>query len=670
MKKDFSNDAISHSGKEDPPSDPISLFPKDESIAEKEFLIEEDLPYDDPDEEKELLDEDLSEEDELLIGWLDKELSGDQRSLFEKRLAESPELRKKLEDLRKTWDLLGSLQTDPVGSTLTQSTMEMAAVAANDEITQKKRGIQRSRKLFFVLSLILLLLAVGIGTVFGLFFLPNPEKQIKKDIPVILLLDQLETVGNFDFLLRLKDSELFLKEVRSFPRRNFPMGKESLKNDRIPENNANYSLEQLQEDPDFPRLFMKFGRFTPARKEEFRKFYEKIMLSSDNPILLRTMKNYYNWFCSEVHETVRDEIGKLSPDKKLEKIQFLITEYRRGVQKRMELTGQKDHDGKFSRIPRNPSSAFPFDNSNPYEAGKKELRFREKLPKELRKEDLSTFKPEFDEFVKKRSEKRPPQNGEGPPQNGNSKNKTNAGKKNNAGKNGFFDLITEFIVEKSADHFIERLTPEAQKYMKKLSDREKIKMIGLLFTLELHKGIDFRNITPFPYGNGKKNVPPGQNYAPRGEVFKENSQWNRFREKDPRPEGVYRMSESTSELAETLRRLPQKQRDELLSLPAEEMYAQLLILHWGFAPQKGINRFPNSDRPKDPGQMGNQNRPTDPSRPVPAPPQDRIPQFPPPQGNPLPPPFPDPPKDQNPPVKPQGPPDIVKISRPFLVQIT
>lgn len=569
MKKIISNNDLSSSGEKNQKIDPDPLFPMNSDLSSG---MDEDLINDFPDE-KELLDDDLSEEDELLISWLEKELTGDQRSLFEKRLAESAELRKKLEDLRTTWDLLDSLQVDPAGKDLARSTMEIIAVAAQDEIAQKQIKFKKSRRFFRAVALSLILLTICGGGIFGMLFFPDPGKQIEKDIPVIFLLDQLESVDNFHFLVRLKETGLFLNDVRSFRRKNDPSERDTailkwiVSDDPIP-----YSQEQLQQDPNFPRLFMKFGRLTPSRKKDVRHFYHCIISSPEKSDLLNTMENYYNWFCSEVHETVRDEIAKLPADKKLNKIQYLLKEYQENVQKRWEMMGKKDWSNRnFSQNSRNSENPFPFKDLNSRENDKKKFRFHEKLPQELRNEDLSSFKPEFDEFMKKRSQN------------------ISSNHPKEMKREGFFQPISEFITSKTVDHFMSRLTPDGEKYMRKLPDREQIRMIGLLFTMELHKNMDFRNPESFSFGkNGDKT---GSEFGYRNNPWKENGYWNRFRGKDFRSEGGFRMNESTSELAETLRKLPQKQRDELLSLPAEEMYAQLLILHWGFAPQKGMNRF-------------------------------------------------------------------------------
>ena len=54
-----------------------------------------------------------------------------------------------------------------------------------------------------------------------------------------------------------------------------------------------------------------------------------------------------------------------------------------------------------------------------------------------------------------------------------------------------------------------------------------------------------------------------------------------------------KFNESTTELAKTLKSIPQDMRDALLALPAEEMYPQILMIHWGL---NGPHSFPGNPR--------------------------------------------------------------------------
>lgn len=158
---------------------------------------------------------------------------------------------------------------------------------------------------------------------------------------------------------------------------------------------------------------------------------------------------------------------------------------------------------------------------------------KKKLPEEVREEKLAV-QDDFREFMEHRPES------------------SEQGDKPGAGR-GFRKAVCDFIQEKGIDFFTGQLSDKGKEFITSLSDEQKNCVVRLLVMKSLFY-----------------DSPDGQ-----GRYF-----WG-HPALYPGGNGRFWKTEATAELAETLRELPEKTREELLNLPADEMYSQLLILHWG-----------------------------------------------------------------------------------------
>lgn len=241
--------------------------------------------------------------------------------------------------------------------------------------------------------------------------------------------------------------------------------------------------------------------------------------------------------------------------------------------------------------PKAPNAPFP-ERRRDFPPNQNDIRprsIKQALPEELRGEDLGPVHQELFAFVKEKYGDQFP-------------------------KIQKEEILYRFISERGVATFVERLSDKGKKYMEPLGDEQKIRLVGLLILAELYElrrekpGDRQRNQPRFP--NGRKNRedgPPDKN-APASSEPSARSRPESSPNEPLAPnagQGFYWKNESTGELAETLQKLPEQQRDELLRLPDEEMYAQLLILHWGFDPKQvnpaadlhrpGAPDFPNRD---------------------------------------------------------------------------
>ena len=150
----------------------------------------------------------------LLIAYMDNELGAEQRQAFERRLTGEPQLRQRLAEYEKTWNVLNFLETLETNQEQVYSTLELIAVqvesdAKSQAARQRKTNAIRS---FFLWTLLFGLGFLGYQTVDR--FSQVHEQQKIDDLRIIERLDQYylldeisSEIDEIDFLRRLHQSE-------------------------------------------------------------------------------------------------------------------------------------------------------------------------------------------------------------------------------------------------------------------------------------------------------------------------------------------------------------------------------------------------------------------------------------------------------------------------------
>lgn len=151
--------------------------------------------------------------DEELVAYLDGELTPEQSTRIERRMAEDPAYRARLNQLERAWDLLDTLNRSEADDDFVHSTVEMVAVQAVEEAkTQKLRTVQRRN--FGWVAMVLLVLA---GTGITYFTIKNrlaqPNRDLVRDLPLIERVDDYRNIDSLDFVKQLERENLFAAEV-------------------------------------------------------------------------------------------------------------------------------------------------------------------------------------------------------------------------------------------------------------------------------------------------------------------------------------------------------------------------------------------------------------------------------------------------------------------------
>jgi anti-sigma factor RsiW len=149
--------------------------------------------------------------EEQLVAYLDGELDDESSRQVEELLATDPKVRETLEKLEGTWDLLDNLEQLQPEEILTRSTLEMVAVAAEDDVRRQQAEAPRRRRQRRLLGGVGALAAGAGGFLAVALFWPDRNETLLEDLPVIEHYDQYRQIGDFQFLERLLENkdELF-----------------------------------------------------------------------------------------------------------------------------------------------------------------------------------------------------------------------------------------------------------------------------------------------------------------------------------------------------------------------------------------------------------------------------------------------------------------------------
>lgn len=150
--------------------------------------------------------------EEELVAYLDGELDVEASRRIEGMLAVDPKVRRTLQGLDRTWELLDELDRPQVADRFTQSTLEMVTVAAAEDSERSRGNASRRRRWRWLLAGATLLAAAAAG--FAMFSLrPDPNRQLIDDLHVLENLDAYRQVRDVEFLRMLRQEGVFAEEV-------------------------------------------------------------------------------------------------------------------------------------------------------------------------------------------------------------------------------------------------------------------------------------------------------------------------------------------------------------------------------------------------------------------------------------------------------------------------
>jgi hypothetical protein len=138
-----------------------------------------------------------------LVAYLDGELAAAECRAVEERLAKDPEFRQQLRDLDQAWEALNALPTTSVDDGFARTTIELACVAAEEDLTKRTQALtveRRGNKWRWVAC-------CALAAVLGFSMIRSAamrrEHALLSDLPVIGQADVLDQAHDVDFLRKL-----------------------------------------------------------------------------------------------------------------------------------------------------------------------------------------------------------------------------------------------------------------------------------------------------------------------------------------------------------------------------------------------------------------------------------------------------------------------------------
>ena len=146
--------------------------------------------------------------DEKLTAYLDGELDTDAAREMEDLIAENSDVRRRVQELDRAWDMLESLQPVGVDEEFTRTTVELVQLENDGASPPRRSG--RFRSILAYLSIAAVCFVAGFGAISWITTLR--DNRLLRDLPVVERLDAYLQVESIDFLRELRDERLFAEE--------------------------------------------------------------------------------------------------------------------------------------------------------------------------------------------------------------------------------------------------------------------------------------------------------------------------------------------------------------------------------------------------------------------------------------------------------------------------
>lgn len=153
------------------------------------------------------------QEMEELTAYLDGELDAEAARVVEHRLGSDESYRQKLHRLESAWRLLDHLPAAEADEKFTQTTVEMLAVAAEEEVASAASAAKGRRWIRGLLAASLLIAAGLLGYVLIGNAANRENENLVRDLPVIENVELYRHIDSVDFLMQLEHEGLFAEDT-------------------------------------------------------------------------------------------------------------------------------------------------------------------------------------------------------------------------------------------------------------------------------------------------------------------------------------------------------------------------------------------------------------------------------------------------------------------------
>lgn len=264
----------------------------------------------------------IDPDDELLVAYLDGELSREEQTSLENRLVDEDSLRIRLQQLQSGWELLDDLP-EPTGSMkLVESTLEMV-VSDLVKTTKPPSGWKRHRTPLVIGALCL-------AGALGAWFVVQGQKskayrEQLRDLAIAENVDAYHRGSNLELMRLLAANPDWLKMKNTLEE----MGDIEIKPiadlaltpvDQRQEVIANLPHDRMNQ---LNSRWDKFNRFSEPDRDNIRRTAEAVGQAADSEILLKTMQAYEVWAQSLPTE-LRDRLESSDPKQRRDAVKEAI----------------------------------------------------------------------------------------------------------------------------------------------------------------------------------------------------------------------------------------------------------------------------------------------------------------------------------------------------------
>lgn len=257
---------------------------------------------------------------EIIVAYLDGELSPTESARVEDRLATDEQFRRELQSLDKTWSALDELPRETVPEEFSQTTMELVVSEARREVAERTQALPVQHRKRSLATVFLALAVLFFGVLAARWTWVDPNEMLLEDLPVIANIDVYSQFRDVDFLRELQE-EL---EERDMPlvREGDALVSDVNEFQTVAIRQARQEwLDSLPEEEE-TRLRAKYNRFrllSDPQKQELRDLHQAIVTSADAPVLEETMLAYSQWLNS-IPLSEQFELRGLESHKRVRKV--------------------------------------------------------------------------------------------------------------------------------------------------------------------------------------------------------------------------------------------------------------------------------------------------------------------------------------------------------------
>ena len=218
-------------------------------------------------------------QDQLLVAYLDGELSEMETADLEARLAEDTVLRGRLHDLQATWDLLDELPRTETDRSFLKSTIEMVVMSANRKKAKWHRWPLRISAL-----LAAFLLTCWLAFQYARSLQTQPYQQFVRDLSFLENVDMYDQIQDVAFLEALRDQGVFSDSVAETD-----VSYLQLPNQQRLESMDDSALTRLKQSQ------RAFRQSPPENQKLLRNIHDEIFQRPDRDQLVATLQAYSQW---------------------------------------------------------------------------------------------------------------------------------------------------------------------------------------------------------------------------------------------------------------------------------------------------------------------------------------------------------------------------------------